>query len=287
MGLADQDDFRIGTGCEGAGGSSVRNGSRTIMGALREPPPFFCDSAISPTFADPPPSRPSTVAALHRRAPDRQPGPATSRMTRQDPRHAPARGCTRRGTVSPASCGRVPSAPVPGQDRGAASRIDESYHHPKQPQLGLPGNRAGVMADVDGECGEREASGDCAQRQAADHACCQATSPRGHGRISVVPPGPRSSCQPGVNACAYFVVDLREEGLHYRVAVLGPQLSVDFGSGADVVWRQRRGAHGWSVAVKTARARWPRRRHPHLEADRYGWVADWDSARTWVVWVTV
>jgi hypothetical protein len=190
-------------------------------------------------------------------------------MTREEPCRAPALGCTWRATISLAPYGRTPSAPVPGKDRSAASHIDEGYHYPKEPQFGLPGNPVGVIADVDGECGERNANGDCAQRQAADQACCQAMSPRGHDRINVVPSGPASSCQPGVNACAYFVVDLREKGLHHRVAVLRPQLSMDFGSGADVVWRQRRGTHGWRVAVEAATVSWPRRRKAEADPTQY------------------
>src|SRR5258705_3318579 len=134
-------------------------------------------------------------------------------MTGDDPRHAPVQRRIWYVTVCLASSCRLPSAPVPEQDGGSASPVDDGYHCQDEPHIGLQGQDApaAVTCGVDDEQGERDASGNCADRQTAHQACCQAASSCGRKRISAAVLGPGGGWQPRVNARGYFVVDLRKE----------------------------------------------------------------------------
>src|SRR5216683_4592563 len=134
-------------------------------------------------------------------------------MTGDHPPPAPALGRIWQVAVSLRFSYRLAPAPVPNQDRGGTSPVDDGYHCPDEPQLGLQGQDApaAVTSGVDGEQGDGDASGNCADRQAAHQACCQAASPRGRNWIIVALSDRGGGCKPGVDTRGYFVVDVRKE----------------------------------------------------------------------------
>src|SRR5260221_5007684 len=80
-------------------------------------------------------------------------------------------------------CALLTATPVPDQNRGGASPVDDGYHCPDEPQIELPASP--VDSDVEGEQGQRYASNGRAQDQTALQSRCQAASPRGPDRIDV------------------------------------------------------------------------------------------------------
>jgi hypothetical protein len=52
------------------------------------------------------------------------------------------------------------------------------------------------------------------------------------------------SSHTGIDACVYFLLDLRKERLHDRVVVLRAEFTMCLGGGANLLRRQVRRAHG-------------------------------------------